>query len=169
MDGSIDLAICSNHQDGSSSIRPIDLKTEQAASLLVGTGGLLQAFGDHSTEPVNSAEYEMLNHHRLQLALYHRALEMMESSRPKDMRRRVETPAILVGVTGRLVIYPKEMFQEAQSELDDILSTAARMELASELPLAEFQRRPASEAHIRSLCPFSRGDLPICNHLPEEE
>ena len=169
MDGSIDLAICSSHQDGSSSIRPIDLKTEQAASLLVGTGGLLQAFGDHSTEPVNSAEYEMLNHHRLQLALYHRALEMMESSRPKNMRRRVERPAILVGVTGRLVIYPKKMFLEAQSELDDILSTAARMELASELPLAEFQRRPASEAHICSLCPFSRGDLPICNHLPEEE
>ncbi len=145
------------------------MKTEQAASLLVGTGGLLQAFGDHSTEPVNSAEYEMLNHHRLQLALYHRALEMMESSRPKNMRRRVERPAILVGVTGRLVIYPEKMFLEAQSELDDILSTAARMELASELPLAEFQRRPPSEAHICSLCPFSRGDLPICNHLPEEE
>ncbi|MEK9739486.1 MAG: hypothetical protein VW438_07135, partial [Euryarchaeota archaeon] len=113
------------------------------------------------------AELDMLEHHRLQLALYHRALEKMEASRPEGQRRRVERPAILVGVSGRLVIYPEEMFAAAQADLDEILATAARMELVTELPLADFQRRPASEAHICKICPFSRGDLPICGPLPE--
>ena len=167
MDGSIDLALCSSHEDGSSSIRPIDLKTEQSTSILTGSGGLLDAYGNISTDPANDAELEMLQHHRLQLTLYHRALEMMEARRPEGQQRRVERPAILVGVSGRLVIYPEDMFAAAQSELDDILTTAAGMELATELPLADFQRRPASEAHICAICPFSRGDLPICGPLEE--
>ena len=169
MDGSIDLALCSSHEDGSSSIRPIDLKTEQAASILDDSGPLLDALGNHATEPANDAEIEMLRHHRLQLALYHRALEMMEATRPEDQRRRVERPAILVGVTGRLVIYPAEMFEQAQARIDDILATAARMELATELPLADFQRLPQSEAHVCAMCPFSMGDLPICGPLSETE
>ena len=98
MDGSIDLVLCSTHQDGSSSIRPVDLKTEQADSILTGSGKLLDAYGNTSTSPANEAELDMLEHHRLQLALYHRALEKMEASRPEGQRRRVERPAILVGV-----------------------------------------------------------------------
>ena len=74
MDGSIDLVLCSTHEDGSSSIRPIDLKTEQAESVLTGSGKLLDAYGDTSTSPANDTELDMLEHHRLQLALYHRAL-----------------------------------------------------------------------------------------------
>ncbi len=167
MDGSIDLALCSTHEDGSSSIRPIDLKTEQAETVLKGSGELIDAYGNTSTSPANDAELDMLEHHRLQLALYHRALEMMEAGRPEGQRRRVERPAILVGVSGRLVIYPEDMFAAAQSDLDEILTTAARMELATELPLADFQRRPASETHICRICPFNRGNLPICGPLPE--
>ena len=167
MDGSIDLVLCSTHQDGSSSIRPVDLKTEQADSILTGSGKLLDAYGNTSTSPANEAELDMLEHHRLQLALYHRALEKMEASRPEGQRRRVERPAILVGVSGRLVIYPEDMFAAAKSDLDKILATAARMELVTELPLTDFQRRPASESHICNLCPFSRGDLPICGPLEE--
>ena len=167
MDGSIDLVLCSTHQDGSSSIRPVDLKTEQADSILTGSGKLLDAYGNTSTSPANEAELDMLEHHRLQLALYHRALEKMEASRPEGQRRRVERPAILVGVSGRLVVYPEDMFAAAKSDLDKILATAARMELVTELPLTDFQRRPASESHICNLCPFSRGDLPICGPLEE--
>ena len=167
MDGSIDLVLCSTHQDGSSSIRPVDLKTEQADSILTGSGKLLDAYGNTSTSPANEAELDMLEHHRLQLALYHRALEKMEASRPEGQRRRVERPAILVGVSGRLVVYPDDMFVAAKSDLDKILATAARMELVTELPLTDFQRRPASESHICKLCPFSRGDLPICGPLEE--
>ena len=167
MDGSIDLVLCSTHQDGSSSIRPVDLKTEQADSILTGSGKLLDAYGNTSTSPANEAELDMLEHHRLQLVLYHRALEKMEASRPEGQRRRVERPAILVGVSGRLVVYPEDMFAAAKSDLDKILTTAARMELVTELPLTDFQRRPASESHICNLCPFSRGDLPICGPLEE--
>jgi len=167
MDGSIDLVLCSTHQDGSSSIRPVDLKTEQADSILTGSGKLLDAYGNTSTSPANEAELDMLEHHRLQLALYHRALEKMEASRPEGQQRRVERPAILVGVSGRLVVYPEDMFAAAKSDLDKILATAARMELVTELPLTDFQRRPASESHICNLCPFSRGDLPICGPLEE--
>ena len=111
----------------------------------------------------------MLRHHRLQLALYHRALERMEATRPEGQRRRVERPGILVGITGRLVIYPAEMFAQAQDEIDDILAQAARMELATELPLADFQRRPQNQAHICTICPFSMGDLPICGPAEEVE
>lgn len=166
MDGSIDLALCSIGRDGPS-IRPIDLKTEQAASILRGKGPLLASLGQDSSESTSEAEHEMLRHHRLQLALYHRALEMMESTRPDGQRRRVDRPGILIGVTGRLVIYPKEMFESAQAELDEILRTAARIDLATELPLDEFQRRPASEAHICKTCPFSKGALPICGPIEE--
>jgi len=91
----------------------------------------------------------------------------MEASRPEGQQRRVERPAILVGVSGRLVVYPEDMFAAAKSDLDKILATAARMELVTELPLTDFQRRPASESHICNLCPFSRGDLPICAPLEE--
>ena len=49
MDGSIDLVLCSTHEDGSSSIRPIDLKTEQAESVLTGSGKLLDAYGNTPT------------------------------------------------------------------------------------------------------------------------
>ena len=167
MDGSIDLVLCSTHQDGSSSIRPVDLKTEQAESILTGSGKLLDAYGNTSTSPANEAELDMLEHHRLQLALYHRALEKMEASRPEGQRRHVARPAILVGVSGRLVVYPEDMFAAAKSDLDKILATAARMELVTELPLTDFQRKPASESHICNLCPFSRGDLPICGPLEE--
>ena len=40
----------------------------------------------------------------------------MEASRPEGQHRRVERPAILVGVSGRLVIYPEEMFATAQAD-----------------------------------------------------
>ena len=166
MDGSIDLVLCSSG-DGKSRIRPVDLKTEQAASISKGSGPLLDTLNEIETKPISEAENEMLRHHRLQLALYHRALTMMENSRPEEERRIVERPAILVGVTGRLIIYPEEMFESAQAELNEILATAARINFSTELPLAEFQRRPAEEASICYTCPFNRGDIPICGPISE--
>ena len=166
MDGSIDLVLCSEGPNGSS-IRPIDLKTEQATSILSQNGQLLTTLGEESTEPMSIAEEEMLRHHRLQLALYHRVLEMMEGTRPSGQRRYVERPGILIGVTGRLVIYPEDMFEVARAEIDEIIRTAVRIELSTELPLAEFQRRPAKEAYICDTCPFNRGEIPICGPLDE--
>ena len=166
MDGSIDLILCSV-SESNSTVRAVDLKTEQARSILDGNGRLIKTLGKTGSAPASKAETEMLLHHRLQLALYHRALERMESQRPQNERREVVRPAILVGVTGRLVEYPAEMFDSAQSELDTVLQTAARMALTTESPLSEFERRPAEEAQICKTCPFNQGAIPICG--PQDE
>ena len=151
MDGSIDLVLCSEGPNGPS-IRPIDLKTEQAISILDGKGPLLETLGEGTIEPISIEELEILRHHRLQLVLYHRALEMMEATRPEKERRYVQRPAILIGVTGRLVVYPEKMFNEAQIELDNILRTASRINLTTELPFDEVEKCQFDENSPCSVC-----------------
>ena len=119
MDGLIDIVLCTDGKTGPS-IRPIDLKTEEASKLFTDSlDGLLESLGEEKFQPSCEAEFSMLYHHRMQLALYYRALEKMESM--KSRPRKVLRPAIWVGVTGRLVEYPEELFSQAQEELDDLL------------------------------------------------
>ncbi len=151
MDGSIDLVLCSDGPNGPS-IRPIDLKTEQSTSIVNGKGPLLETLGEDTTEPISIEEEEILRHHRLQLVLYHRALEMMEETRPKGERRYVQRPAILIGVTGRLVVYPEKMFNDAQIELDNILRIASRINLTTELSFDEVEKCQFNENNPCSVC-----------------
>jgi len=132
MSGSIDLVICTR-SNSHSYIRPIDLKTSQAYSILDNNGPLLETLGRKETKPLNQAEFDLLEEHSLQLALYHSVLEKIENKKPEKLRREVVLPGLLVGVTGRLLIYPEEMFNEAKTKLENIYIKAANFSLSSQL------------------------------------
>ena len=165
MNGIIDLVLCTTTPNGGSAIRAVDLKTEDAGLIDNDSSeGLLEALGSEDSGPACEAELEILNKHRMQLALYYRALQSIEDARKAANLgcRTVLPPAILVGVTGRMVEYPKEMLDLASQELEELLVRTAGMALASDAPLSDFDRLPAESAHICENCPFHRGALPIC-------
>tara|TARA_B100001996_G_scaffold377775_1_gene360915 strand:+ start:579 stop:5444 length:4866 start_codon:yes stop_codon:yes gene_type:complete len=141
MDGVIDLVLCTVSGEGKH-IRPIDLKTEEAHKLNSGSlDGLVESHGNHSFDPQCDAEIEMLENHSMQLALYYLALRTIEEEREKRglPSRTVLRPAILVGVTGRIVEYPEEMFNATLKELDKALSLAAAMSLESEPTISDYE------------------------------
>ena len=75
------------------------------------------------------------------MALYHSVLEKIEDNKPEKIRREVILPGLLVGVTGRLLIYPEEMFNDAQSKLKNIFIKAAKISLSSEVDNKTLNRR----------------------------
>ena len=124
MSGIIDLVLCTETSGGESTIRAVDLKTEDAG--LVDSDsfeGLLEALGSDAAGPACEAEAEILSKHRMQLALYYKALQSIEEARETAglSCRTVLPPAILVGVTGRMVEYPMEMLEQASQELEELL------------------------------------------------
>jgi len=166
MDGLIDLVLCTDGDNGPS-IRAIDLKTEEASKLSTDTlDGLLESLGEESYEPLCDAEFSMLHHHRMQLALYYRALEKMEQMKKRP--RRVLRPAIWIGVTGRLVEYPEDLFLKAQKELDEILVKVACIELNPEETISKHPPLTLESSKPCETCPFSKGLIPICGPLKQE-
>jgi hypothetical protein len=166
MDGLIDLVLCTDGSDGPA-IRPIDLKTEEASKLFSNqSDGLLESLGNESYQPVCEAEFAMLHHHRMQLALYYRALERIEQK--KTHPRRVLRPAIWVGVTGRLVEYPENLFLNAQKELDEILIQVASIELNLEDDINNHPPLKIESSGPCNHCPFSKGKMPICGPSKQE-
>ncbi len=142
LSGIIDLVLCTTSDNEDPTIRAIDLKTTDASSLLGDVrSGLLEALGDDSIGPSCQAEESLLHKHRLQMALYHLALEESESDREEQglPRRKVLPPAILIGVSGRLVEYPRETLDKAKQDLEKTLALTSRMSLSSEFPLSEIE------------------------------
>ena len=165
MSGIIDLVVCSVSSDGQPAIRAVDLKTEDAGSIDdESPTGLIEALGSEEAGPVNDSEMEILSKHGLQLALYYRALKSIEDARAAQgiPSRQVLPPAILIGVTGRMVEYPEDMLADALSNLDALLDRSARMSLSSSAPLSLFERLPNELSEVCDRCPFSRGLIPIC-------
>lgn len=167
MSGLIDLVLCTVAH-GESTIRPVDLKTEEAIKLVDGkTDGLIEALGESTTEPKCQAEIDILLEHRMQQALYYTALKNLENERSKSgyPSRKVLSPAILIGVTGRLVVYPEKMLENALNDLEENLALAAEMSLGSNITLSKFPQLEASKSEICNKCPFNQGELPICGPL----
>ena len=170
MSGIIDLVLCTATSGGESAIRAVDLKTEDAGLAdSDSTEGLLEPLDSDVVGPACEAEFEILSKHRLQLALYYKALHSMEEAKRRAnlSYRTVLSPAILIGVTGRMVEYPKEMLERASQEIEELLVRTAGMALDSDAPLSDFARLPADSAHICESCPFHRGALPICGPADE--
>ena len=165
MSGIIDLVLCTKTSDDEYNIRPVDLKTEDAGLIdSDSSDGLLEALDSDQIEPTCIAEIEILQRYRLQMALYYRAIQSIQTARKEAglSHREVLPPAILVGVTGRIVEYPKELLEQALDELEEILIRTARMALSTETPLSDYDRLPNESAHICEKCPFHRGLIPIC-------
>ncbi len=123
--GLIDLVIAFKDHENESKIMAIDLKTEDAKILLESKeeiqGTLLEPV---SGDDISDAEKSILMKHRLQLFVYHYALELQESLRASHglKRRVVENPAIWVGVSGRLVQMTDSLMSLAESELHPLLN-----------------------------------------------
>tara|TARA_B100000214_G_scaffold349715_1_gene302821 strand:+ start:61 stop:615 length:555 start_codon:yes stop_codon:yes gene_type:complete len=140
MDGVIDLVLCTTSEEGSF-IRPIDLKTEEAMSIFdYDSDGLISSLGNDSIEPASQAEMDILEHHSMQLTLYYLSLKSIEDERKKRglPYREVLRPAILVGITGRIVEYPEEMFTEELQKLGLAMKTVTEMALLSEAPISRY-------------------------------
>ena len=168
MSGIIDLVVCTVSSDGEPAIRAVDLKTEDAGSIDDDSAtGLIEALGSEKVGPANDAESEMLAKHGLQLALYYRALKSIEDARQAEgiPSRKVLPPAILVGVTGRLVEYSQEMLEETLSNLDALLERSTMMALSSSVPLSKFEKLSSEHHEVCERCPFHRGKIPICGPL----
>ena len=84
MSGIIDLVLCTATSNGESTIRAVDLKTEDAGLVdSDSTEGLLEALDSDVAGPACEAEFEILSKHRLQLALYYNCL-LYTSPSPRD-------------------------------------------------------------------------------------
>ena len=140
MDGVIDLVLCTTSEEGSF-VRPIDLKTEEAMSISdFDSEGLISSLGNDSINPVSQSEMDILEHHAMQLTLYYSSLKSIEDERKNRglPYREVLRPAILVGITGRIVEYPEDMFLEALQKLEIAMNTVTEMALLSEAPITRY-------------------------------
>ena len=68
------------------------------------------------------------------------SLKSIEDERKKRglPYREVLRPAILIGITGRIVEYPEDMFLTALEKLDMAMNTVTEMALLSEAPIARY-------------------------------
>lgn len=139
-------------------IRAIDLKTTDARML---HRGALTALTDVDADaPRTTAEAELLEHYRMQLALYTRALIDTEGKRDKP--REVMPPAILVATTGRLIEMTPEESDAAQQELEELLADLARLAIRGADDAEQFPRLEGEAAEACKTCPFALGDIRIC-------
>ena len=142
MDGVIDLVLCTKSGD-SNYIRPIDLKTEEAIGLRSDDPeGLISSLGQGGgLNPSSELEKSMLEHHSMQLTLYYLALKSIEDERKKRglPHREVLRPAILIGITGRIVEYPEEIFSDCLNRIEETMRTATEMALLSDAPISKYK------------------------------
>jgi len=158
MSGVIDLVLCTVDNNGEPSIRAVDLKTSEANYLKSDSDqGLLRALGQKSIGPFCESESQLLFKHRLQMVLYNIALKKLESDRKNAglPYRKVLAPAILVGVTGRLVEYSDELLESAEIDLFETLNRTARMSIASDFPLSDLGEHNRDNNSECQFCAFS--------------
>jgi hypothetical protein len=154
----------------SGALHPIDLKTEDAFMISNPPDDLSGTLLEEREEDgaPTSAEREILLHHRLQLTLYWRALKRLEDARHLRgfPHRSVQPPAVLVGLSGRMVRMSIDELSDAEAELDLLLEKIAATEASERFDYNNFPRLPAAHASTCRRCPFHMGALPICGPLP---
>ena len=143
-------------------LQVVDLKTSGSRTGDLSKHRLQKEIEDwDSYSPQNAEEIEMLRNHRLQLTLYSMVFQKQESFKPKDERRSIKPPALLISTSGRLVEMPLEMFEEAQSELSGLLEWIALL-TANQNDVSEPKRLPMDSIDICKKCPFYKGELRMC-------
>ena len=136
-DGRADLVLALRDKDGNGWLQVVDAKTKgclsgyNSKSPLEGHP-LQHDSGKHSPHAQSEAEHEILEHHRLQLALYCLALEENEMMKPQETRRKILPPAILVAASGRMVRISDDDYQQAKSDLIDLVSWMGHISAAGE-------------------------------------
>ncbi len=167
--GRIDLAIALDGEGGPT-LQVVDLKTEGCGEPFNPTepekGHELQALvGDHfSTNAQSPAEQELLDKHRLQLALYTMVLERLQSSIPEDKRRKILPPAIQASASGRLIAMSEDELVQAKLDFAQLLERMVEMRIR---PQDEPVRLPSDQSETCKTCPYYFGQIRLCG--PEGE
>jgi hypothetical protein len=162
MTGRIDLVLALGKDDGSSAYLVVDLKTRGCGGKFNVTdpdsGDPLQTVS--GTEKMSVAEQELLQEHRMQLALYALALESQELAKPEEQRRTILPPALYVAANGRLVSEEGSIALEREKliELLSILSLMKVTEISEDI----VERLSGSAAEACRSCPHYRGRVRLC-------
>ena len=160
-EGQADLVVagCKSEQAW---LQVIDLKTSGAREEELEHHPLYETLDEPlSFEPQNQAEVQMLRNHRLQLMLYSLVLREQEERKPKEKRREIRPPALLIASTGRLVEMPDKMCKESEEELLKLLHWMANL-TADPNGVAEPKRLPMEAIDTCKKCPFFNGDVRMC-------
>ena len=77
----------------------------------------------------------------MQFTLYYLALKSMEDERKRRglPYREVLRPAILIGVTGRIVEYPDGMFSSCLERIETTMRIATEISLLTEAPISKYK------------------------------
>lgn len=126
-DGRADLVLALRDKEGNGWLQVVDAKTKGCLSGFnsksADDGHPLQIVLDEkSPHPQTDAEREIIETHRLQLALYCLALEENELKKPKENRRRIMPPAILVAASGRMIRMSDKEYTKAKDDLVELVS-----------------------------------------------
>lgn len=170
-DGRADLVLALVDDSGQGWLQVVDAKTTGCLSKF-NEGDLAK---DHPLQKVKdsespfattSSEEKIILEHRLQLALYCRALEEGESLKPEDKRRKILPPAIQVSASGRMIRMTDADYEKAKEDLDSLVKwigeTAAMgddFEAPNKLPMAKIE--------TCYKCPYYSGAIKLCG--PEGE
>ncbi len=168
--GRADLVLALADEEGKGALQVVDLKTQgclqpfNEADHTKGHGLQMTPPTNTTLDPIGPHERAILDEHRLQLTLYSMALEAIEQRKPKEDRRSVLPPAILIGANGRMVQLTSDEFEQSRTELLEHLFWRSMLHLN---PETEAPPRLPAETKLCEQCPFYRGDVRRCG--PEGE
>ena len=170
-DGRADLVLALRDNAGQGWLQVVDAKTT----------GCLHGFNPKNTLEGNDlqtvsnkespfastpSEEEIIAEHRLQLALYSLALEIGESLKPEEKRRKILPPAIQVSASGRMIRMTDDDYSQSLEDLDSLIKwigEIAAMGEGAEAPA----RLPMAESSTCETCPYYKGSIKLCG--PEGE
>ena len=169
--GRADLVLALKDEDGQGWLQVVDAKTKHC---LYGfnpsnpfEGNDLQiSLDEKSPHPTSEAEEEILQEHRLQLTLYSIALELGESVKPAEKRRKILPPAIQVSASGRMIRMRDEEFELAKRDLDSLIQWSGEMSASGEGKEAPM-RLPVEQKSTCEKCPFYTGTIKLCGPIGE--
>ncbi|PXY76517.1 MAG: hypothetical protein CXX80_03070, partial [Methanobacteriota archaeon] len=163
-DGRIDLALAYDGDEGPT-LQVVDLKTEGCGQPFdeddPTKGHELQhpVAKPFSTMVQSHLEQELLDKHRLQLALYTIVLERSQSRLPQKERRKVLPPAIQASASGRMVVMSEAELTQAKLDFGELLEQMVDMKLN---PHDEPERLPKEQGEICRTCPYYYSGIRLC-------
>ena len=175
LNGRIDLVLALRDSEGNGYLRAIDFKTEECTKGFnfenPSQGNPLQILPNNPDNfyERTDAESELLDNHKMQLALYNKALKTwQEALQEESQTREVLAPAIMVAASGRLISWNEDEMLQNSLELDELLNWTAKVSALPEFPLNDFSRLDISKKNNCKKCPFFVGDIRICAPIGEQ-
>jgi ATP-dependent exoDNAse (exonuclease V) beta subunit len=165
-DGRADLVVALRDESGQGWLQVVDAKTS----------GCLHAFRPNNAEEGNDIqvvddvdspfastkpEYEIIEQHKLQLALYSLGLILEENQKPEGERRKILPPAILVAASGRMIRMSDEEFQESLLNLEELLGWMGEIAAAGDYSKSP-NRLAVEAAKTCEKCPYFSGSIKLC-------